>query len=317
MDFFTELEKLQLKNPRLGMLQIQSTNSRYTFAVQEAKNCYLVMNAVKNEDCMYGRDLYDNADCVDSDHMYRCTLCYQCLNAKNSYNCNFLQDCDECQDCEYGYDLKACKNCFGCVGLRRKEFYIFNEPYTKEKYFEKIKELKKSPPAEIQKRYEEIQLKVPRVYAYQLNSENCFGDYVDNSQNAFHCFDIRDCQDVGYLHECKKLTDSYDITILEEGTLCYEISSSHILNNSNFCYMCINSSDLEYCEFVNNSKYCFGCVSLNHKEFHILNQPYSKEDYFKKVAEIKDQLRAQNLYGRRFLPSSYPLEDTVATWSRM
>ncbi|MDD3687965.1 MAG: hypothetical protein PHE56_14545, partial [Bacteroidales bacterium] len=38
---------------------------------------------------------------------------------ENNYYCNF---------CEY------CKNCFGCVGLRRKEYCIFNKQYTKEEY---------------------------------------------------------------------------------------------------------------------------------------------------------------------------------------
>jgi hypothetical protein len=76
------------------------------------------------------------------------------------------------------------------------------------------------------------------------------------------------------------------------------------------------SSDLEYCELIANSKNCFGCVGLNHKEFYILNQPYSREDYFKRVAEIKDQLKREGSYGRWF-PSTYPIEDTVTLWPRL
>ena len=300
--------------PRLGMLQLQCVNSEYTFATDQLKNCYLIMNAVRNEDCMYGRDLYDNDDCVDCDHLQGSELCYECLNCKNCYNSNFLQDSENCRDCNYGYDLKACNNCIGCVGLRRKEYHIFNTPYSKEDFFKKALTLTSQ---EIKAGFEELTLHVPRVYAYATDSENFIGNYIHNSKNAYFCFDVKECEDVGYLLESKNLRDSYDISILEDSEMCYEVSSAHVLNNCNFCFMCVSSSDLEYCEFVMNSKHCFGCISLNHREYHILNEPYSKSAYFKKVAEIKDELRRRNEYGRRFLPAGYPYENTVATWPRM
>lgn len=314
IDFFKELESLQAASPRLGLLQINPINSSYNFAVQNVKNCYRIANAVDNEDCMYGRDIYNCADCVDGDHILKCTLCYGCLNCTNCYNGNFLQDCEDCTDCSYGYDLRGCTNCFGCAGLRKKQYYIFNKPYSKEEYAEKIKKLTRE---EIQQGLDAVKMEVPHIYSFQTSSENGVGNYIHHSKNAFYCFDVVNCQDVGYLMESKQLKDSYDITILEDAELCYEISSSHALNNCNFCYMCVNSSDLTYCEFVNNSKFCFGCMSLNHKEYQILNTQYSKDDYFKKVAEIKDQLKSQNLYNRKFLPSTYPFEDTVATWDMM
>jgi len=55
---------------------------------------------------------------------------------------------------------------------------------------------------------------------------------------------------------------------------------------------------------------------LIRKEYHILNQPYSRDEYFAKVAEIKAELREKGEYGTRFLSSSYPYEDSVATWER-
>ncbi|MEK9132097.1 MAG: hypothetical protein AAB606_00080 [Patescibacteria group bacterium] len=314
MDFFAELEQLQLKTPRIGSVRLQSINSDYNHNIDGCKNCYLLCNAVKNEDCMYGRDFYDNADCVDCDHVRRCTLCYECLNCAECWNCKYLQDCKNCSDCDFGYYLKGCKNCIGCVGLNQKEFCIFNKPYSKEDFLDKKKSLTEE---EIAREFDELKHHVPRTPTLQMETEKCFGDALLHCKNAFYAFDCDGCQDSGYVYECKSLEDCFDIFVLEYSELCYECSSNYKLHNSNFCFMCTGSSNLEYCELVMNSKDCFGCMGLNHKEYCILNVQYSKEDYFKRVAEIKAQLRASGEYGKRFLPSSYPMQDTVGVWEKL
>jgi hypothetical protein len=37
--------------------------------------------------------------------------------------------------------------------------------------------------------------------------------------------------------------------------------------------------------------YCFGCVGLARKDFHILNVPYSRQDYFAITAKLAQQVR--------------------------
>lgn len=101
---------------------------------------------------------------------------------------------------------------------------------------------------------------------------------------------------------------------------CYLVFGSHYNEcignsgnvNCNFCYACWHNHDLEYCELVFNSNHCFGCVSRSHAEYEILNKKYSKDEYFKKIAGIKDELRREELYGKWLLPSTYPYEDTLA-----
>ncbi|MFA6521442.1 MAG: hypothetical protein WCT53_03600 [Candidatus Gracilibacteria bacterium] len=314
MDFIAEFEALKLKTPRIGSIRLQSINSEYTHNTDQCKNCYLLANAVGNEDCMYGRDFYGSTDCVDCDHVKSCTLCYWCINCKNCYNCTYLHDCNDCSDCDFSYFLKGCKNCIGCVNLKQQEYCIFNEKYSKEE-FERIK--KGITKEEISRKFQELQNKSPHVNAVHINDTNSFGDYINHCKNVFFGFDIDDCEDCCYIEESKKLKDCMDITILEESTLCYEVSSAHILNNCNFCFGCVNSSDCDFCELIMNSKYCFGCVSLNHKEFYILNKPYSREEYFKKVAEIKAELRREGKYNLNILTTTYPPQDTVLTLPRL
>lgn len=313
-NFLEEYKKLQLKTPRLSSFLLNATNSDYCFNVDQAKNLYLVSNAVNNQDCMYGRDFYDCSDCLDCDHVKNCSLCFGCINCRNCYNCNFLQESDSCTDCNYGYHLRGCKNCVGCADLTHKEFYIFNKPYSKKEYLEKLKTLGDE---EIKSEFQKIKLQAPHVNLAVINSENCGGNCIYNSKNIDESYDVYDSQDSGYCLESKKLKDCYDITILENSELCYQVCSSHVLNNCSFCYFCVNGSDLEFCECVIASEFCFGCISLHRKKYYILNQPYSKEEYFKTTAAIKAELRSKNLYGKMLIPPTFPRTDTVAIWDRM
>lgn len=314
IDFIEEYRKLQLKTPRLSTFTLTSTNSDYCFNVDQVKNLYLIANGVKDQDCMYGRDFYDCSNCLDCDHIKDCSLCFGCINCRNCYNCDFLQDSESSTDCSYGYYLRSCKSCVGCVGLIHKEFCIFNVQYPKEDYFKKLKTLSKQ---EIKTEFKKLQTQVPRLNLSIVNCENCSGNCIYNSQNIGESYDVYDSQDCGYLLESKKLKDCYDITVLEGSEQCYQICSSHLLNNCNFCYFCTFSSDLEFCECVISSENCFGCISLHRKKYCILNRQYSKEEYFKITAEIKADLRAKNFYGKMLIPPTFPRGETVAIWDRM
>ncbi|MBI5413607.1 hypothetical protein HZA42_04635 [Candidatus Peregrinibacteria bacterium] len=182
MSFFQELEELRLKTPRIGSIRLQNINSEYTHNTDQCKNCYLIANAVKNQDCMYGRDFYGNDDCVDCDHISDCTLCYDCMNASNCYNCTSMQDSADCSDCDFGLYIKGCHDCIGCVNIKQKQYYIFNEPYSKEEYLHKKRTLTRD---EIKKKFEELSLSSPHISGILIDADNCFGDNLQHCKNAF------------------------------------------------------------------------------------------------------------------------------------
>lgn len=314
IDFLSEYKKLQLKTPRLNCFLLSCINSDYCYNCENVKNGYLLANAVEDQDCMYGRDFYGCKDCNDCDHIRNCTLCYQCINSENCYNCDYLQDSVDSSDCRFGYYLKGCKNCIACACLRQKEFHIFNEPYSQADYIKKLATLNDQ---EIQEKFEEIKKKIPRSGTLNLHSENSSGNNLFHCKNVEQSYDNVECQDSAYLLETKELKDCFDITILERAELCYEISSCHVMYNSNCCFFCAECTNVEYSECLMSCQDCFGCISLHRKQYHILNEPYSKEEYFKKVEEIKQQLTREGLYGKMFIPPCFPKEDTVAMWSKM
>lgn len=299
--------------PRLGLVAVRCENSPYVSYTGNAKNCHLLSGSEFDEDCYYGFWLHNSTNCTDCDYCQKCELCYESLDCIECYNVDFSQDCSNCSDCKYCYDCVGCKNCFGCINLRRKQYMIGNEQYTKDEYEKILAEMGKNVNKEdLLKKFEELKISVPHMYRHELNNENSSGDYIYNCKNAYECFDVKVLEDCAYCNNSVNLKDCFDMSnSYYNSELDYEVMSEMDLVNCNFCVTCFYSNDLDHCELVYNSHDCFGCFSLNHAEYCIFNEQYSKEEYFKKVAEIKKEMIATGEY-MKFLPSTYPYEDSNA-----
>jgi hypothetical protein len=57
------------------------------------------------------------------------------------------------------------------------------------------------------------------------------------------------------------------------------------------CEACSASSYLVRSVGLVGCTYCFGCVGLSNKDFHILNQPYPRKEYFAITARLTKELR--------------------------
>jgi hypothetical protein len=60
-----------------------------------------------------------------------------------------------------------------------------------------------------------------------------------------------------------------------------------------YCYqseLCTGSQYLSFCRNCSDCTYCFGCVGLSRKDFHILNVPYSRKEFFELVKRLKAEL---------------------------
>jgi len=121
-------------------------------------------------------------------------------------------------------------------------------------------------------------------YTTLINSEyvnwsgqcrNCYlvtdADYVENSAYSSSIFKVKECFDCDNALESELCYDCFD---LEK---CYRMIGSY---NCNGCADVLFSMNCSACTN------CFGCVNLRGKSYHILNEPYSKEDYAKKVGEL-------------------------------
>src|SRR3989344_3830874 len=78
--FFEQFHELQLKVPRMALLNKNSVNSEYTNHSGDNKNCYLSTSIVNSENIFYSTNTYGVAkDCMDTYHMEVTNeLLYQC-----------------------------------------------------------------------------------------------------------------------------------------------------------------------------------------------------------------------------------------------
>ncbi|PJA47369.1 hypothetical protein CO172_01905 [Candidatus Uhrbacteria bacterium CG_4_9_14_3_um_filter_36_7] len=76
-----------------------------------------------------------------------CAFCWGSKDTSESYfsvtiagsnKCQFCFRCPQNDTCYYCLMCDNCQYCFGCVGLRRKKYYILNQPYTEENYWKEV-----------------------------------------------------------------------------------------------------------------------------------------------------------------------------------
>lgn len=106
---------------------------------------------------------------------------------------------------------------------------------------------------------------------------------VTTNQSCVSCVQCTGCV------ECQFCSDSQSLTRCTFNKHCKSnVDCSHCERTTfsigcTHAYECDNCSDSQYIERsidLKGCSYCFGCVALRSKEFHILNQPYKRDEYF-------------------------------------
>ena len=302
--FIREFKRLYSTTPQISHWTRQSENCDYGDIIVVSKNSYMCFWSANLEGCFYCHESRKNNFCADCTFCEESELCYECIDCSRCYNSNFLQDSKQCTDCSFCYYCIGCTDCFGCAGLQRKQYYVFNKPYSKEEYFKKIAELKKLSREEILKNFEKVQLKTPRVFMHQMDNENSFGDYLLHSKNCFWCFDSYLCEDSMYIFNANLERGTKDCVdcgpIANTFERCYDIAFCGYMFSCTHCYWadwCYDSS------FLINSwemKNCYGCVYMKHKQYMFLNKPMAKSEFEKLTKRLDKEIAAlgiRDLYG--------------------
>lgn len=135
----------------------------------------------------------------------------------------------------------------------------------------------------------ELSKRVPRMslvrQGHSINSE--YTHRAHDMKNSYMVFRMSGSLDSMYSYVGKNIKDCVDCLSIWDSELCYECidcnnsyrlrysQESHDCRDSFFLYACRNCSD------------CVGCVNLKNESFCIFNVKYTKEEYQKKVKELK------------------------------
>lgn len=253
--------------------------------------------------------LQNSRDCMDCLYLEKSELCYEVVNGTSCYRCTFSDNLETCSDCHYCKNCIGCKDCFGCINLRNKQYYIFNEPHSKEEYFEKLKTLTVDR-KQIDQRFQQF----PHKYYNGKITENFSGDYVQEVKNCFEVFNVRHAENLYYCTDVWQARNCYDLTETIENDFCLQLEGS--VSNTDVAFGMKMDTDhfSRYCGHCYFSKYLFGCVGLRNAEYCILNKQYSKEVYETLVPKIIAHMKVTGEWGQYFPAdvTPYGYNETVA-----
>ncbi len=283
--FFEQFKELYYAVPWTNLHSFGSVNSDYSSALS-SKNCYLCFDSGFSEDSAYSVTLQRSKQCVDIINCKFCELCYFSINISNSYKVLFSRNCVSCSELWFSQDCVGSTNCFGCTGLRNKNYYIFNEPCTKEAYKEKLSEMKLDSWQGIQSARKTVEaewLKHPVKYQHSVKAAGSTGDYLFNVSQLRNCFFSDNTQNCAHCQSIifSPIKDCVDVTSSGVGIeLCYEmICSGENHSKVSFSFDCMALTNSQYSTNCRQGTNLFGCVGVRNKDYCIFNKQYTKEEY--------------------------------------
>jgi len=310
-DQFQELNNLTYK-PNVSQAG-EIINSDYTHSVGWLKNCYLIFDSGKSEDCAYGSFVAYAKNCFDNSFAFYSELCFDCVKIENCYALIASDYCKSCSYSAYLLDCIGCKNCIGSVNLRNQEYYLFNQPVGKGRFKEAWDYYfcgKHSRLMELEVKVLALRKQVPRRASYVLDSFDSTGDTLVKCQNVRDSFEVLEAKDSAHLFDIFKYTEKCcDVTGFGEGMeFVYESTQcggtfgksavSNIFFSSHIFYGGYNIFYSSNCH--ENSQNLFGCADLRKSEYCILNQQYSKQDFERLLPKVLEHLQATGEWGEFF-----------------
>ena len=302
--FFEQFDELLHDAPLLGLsLDLTvATTSPYCNHAGNLKDCYLVFNGSYNENAMYSFDVDKCTDILDCALILESNLCYDSMHSyKNSRCAGLRSQVTNSIACAFLKDSFNCNHCFASANLRNKNYYIFNQPYTKEKYAEEIKKWDLGSYRsyqEVKKLAEEHWKKFPPKPVFEENTVNCTGSHVFQSKNCKECFEVSFAEDCKYIFSTSHgfpVKDCYDVSFWGEN-----LSSSYetcvVGGDSSSMRFCdesgINTIDVEYCKLATGGSHQFGSVSAKKGKHIIFNKRYGEEEYHTLRAKIIEHMNS-------------------------
>ena len=319
--FFEQFDGLYRKVPKKARNVVNLINSDYSANIANAKNCYLCFNLDFAEDSAYLVNAYHSKNCFDITASFQGELNYDSIVANECFKTFFSFACEGCQNVWFSRNCTSCSDCFGCTNLRAKQYHIFNQPYSKEEYFEKLREFNLGSYTSVKKIRDNIEKAwISSPYKFMLGWQNVdvSGDWIANSKNVKYSFKILAAENLKYCQDIisPEAKDSYDYTIWgDHAEQIYEAIEvgwgARQIKFSEDCWPAVE--EIEYSVSCHSSSYLFGCVGLRQKSYCILNKQYSKEGYFalrENIIQHMDEMPYKDKKGKiyrygEFFPSEF------------
>jgi hypothetical protein len=327
--FFEQFHEFAKAVPWPSRSILNLVNADYSNNASDLKNAYLCFNATGVENSAYVVGAVEVKEGFDLFSARHTELAYENYMSDESYRVFFSVNAEDCHDVWFSRNLIGCQNCFGCVNLRNKSYYIFNEPHTKESYQEFMAKFRSGSAHEVEemkKKAHAFWREHPMRFTLAINNVSSTGEHIEHSKNVKESYAIHESENLKFCQDLESAYDSYDHTVWGMKTsLVYETCVTGVeATNVKFSYSTYSGvQNIEYSMWCTSSSNLFGCVGLKKKQYCIFNKQYTKEAYEALRAKIIDHMNAMPYtdkqgrvykYGEFFPPefSPFAYNETIA-----
>ncbi|HEU0085950.1 MAG TPA: hypothetical protein VFQ59_03265 [Candidatus Paceibacterota bacterium] len=291
--FFEQLADLMKVVPRKAVHSVGGgINTEFSNYLVNSKESYLSYSVIGSEHIYYSRVVDNSKECLDSSNIKDCEACYETLHGTKNYRSAFLIESSNCLNSNFLYDCTNCSDCFMSANLRNKQYVFRGVEMSRDEYFKALSEINMSSYENLSK----LKIEFKEMFRFSaihrfvriFKSDNCTGDYIENSKNVKESFEIFKAEDSKY---SLRLTDGpaglFDVVGSGKSEMVYEASGiSWGTQNSAFISAGHATANSQYCDYCMNVENIFGCVSVDHVKYVILNKQYDKKSYEELRAKI-------------------------------
>jgi hypothetical protein len=107
-------------------------------------------------------------------------------------------------------------------------------------------------------------------------------DRCERCTDCTFCTGSRNLSRCQYCSSCEGCTDSSHCVGCTACLACQHCVESERCSGSAYLVRSVGCSGCTY---------CFGCVGLSRRDFHVLNEPYDRAEYFELTARLARELR--------------------------
>lgn len=134
---------------------------------------------------------------------------------------------------------------------------------------------------------------VPLINLLDMKSENSdYTNCVSNNKNCYLVFTSdfnENCLYSNWLEHCRDSMDSFKLNNSEQAYRCF---FGDRLYHSQYLIKCFSAAESAFCYDCRNIQNCTLSWNLRNKQYCLLNQQYTKEEYETKVRELHLETRA-------------------------
>jgi hypothetical protein len=303
--FFPQWRDLELAVPFPASRNHLEPKNSITFVSQGDEDSYFV-GASKTKHAFYCHGAQDTEDSAEVYQSFFVQNSFHVVHSHRIFQCRFVQECADCLESAFLFDCRNCEFCFGATNQRNKKYLWFNKQLTKEAWEEQWRQMdwgsRKTQEENLQKFKHLIETEAVWPENFNNQAVHSTGEYlnkVSNIRESYFCdagsADAFKCQ--WSIGDSRWNAFSGYTVFSSDCYLCGSVTRS---SQCRFCFLNIQCRNTEYCLLCYNCEDCFGCVGLQRKKFHVMNKPYTEEEYWRRVDELKCAMLDRGEYGAFF-----------------